>query len=165
MYKKGESQGICFVKGDDYGSLIEERVGGRLSDGDIMNECGEKVGEHRGVAYYTIGQRKGLKVAMGKPVYVREIDQKKNQIIVGEKLYQDGLIMKRVNWLMDYNRYEDKYLNVKVRHFHSGEEGKVSYIGGESFKIDFKRGVFSITRGQAAVGYFEGHIVFSGIIE
>ncbi len=162
--KKRESHEICFVLGNDYRELIKQEANDKIKTGDILDEAGYKIGEHKGIAYYTIGQRKGLNIAMAKPIYVRELKSVSNSIVVGEKPYNSSFIINNVNWLLDYDF--DKPLTVKVRYFHEGEEAilKKSNIDGE-FVVQLRQSVFAITKGQAAVFYDNDIVVCSGIIK
>ncbi len=163
--QKRESHEICFVPGNDYTHFVKDQVGAQIKGGDVVNELDEKVGEHDGIPYYTIGQRRGLNIAMGKPVYVREMDPRTNVITIGEKPYEDHCRLSQVNWLADYDLDHPIPLMVKVRHFHDGEEAVLSRIGTGELIVQFKKPVFSITKGQGAVGYLDDRVIFSGIIE
>jgi tRNA-specific 2-thiouridylase len=103
-----ESQEICFVTDDDYPRFITEwkkrtdsDPAGRISPGPILNTNGEKLGEHKGIPFYTIGQRKGLRIARGRPLYVVRIEPEENAIYVGEneELLQSSFVVKGVNWI------------------------------------------------------------------
>lgn len=163
--QKRESHEICFVPGDDYTQFLMNEVGDQIHKGDIIDsESREKVGEHSGIPFYTIGQRKGLNIAMGKPVYVREIDAENNRIVIGEKPYEDKLKINQINWLTEYDFDHKKKLLVKVRYFHQGEIAVLKKINDEEVEIHFDKPVFSVTRGQGAVGYLDDRVIFSGII-
>ncbi len=163
--QKRESHEICFVPGNDYTQFIKDQVGERVQSGDVVDESNEKVGEHSGIPYYTIGQRRGLDIAMGKPVYVREMDPVTNIITIGEKPYGDHFTLSQVNWLSSYDLDHPTPLTVKVRHFHEGEEAVLTRIDTGELVVRFKKPVFSITQGQGAVGYLGDRVIFSGIIE
>ncbi len=161
--QKRESHEICFVPGDDYSKFIEDQLGDQIKSGHIIDEEGSIVGEHNGIPYYTIGQRRGLNIAMGKPVYVREIHGSSNTIVIGDKPYEDQCEVNQLNWL-DYPDPNESLL-VKVRYFHEGEIAHITKLDNDRISIQFENPVFSITKGQAAVGYRGDQVIFSGIID
>ena len=162
--KKKESHEICFVPGDDYSQFLRDQAGDRITAGDIIDEQGQKIGSHDGIPYYTIGQRRGLNVAMGKPVYVREMDAISNTITVGDRPYDDECYLEQVNWLAPYDFENPEILQVKVRYFHEGEMATLCKTQDDRIFLKFHKPVFSVTKGQAAVGYREDRVIFSGII-
>ncbi|MDH4129181.1 MAG: tRNA 2-thiouridine(34) synthase MnmA [Spirochaetota bacterium] len=162
--QKRESHEICFVPGDDYTKFIHDEVGNKIIPGNIIDEAGKILGKHDGIPYYTIGQRRGLNIAAGKPIYARELNPETNTITVGEKPYTNSFIMKQVNWLTNYDFDNPIYISVKVRYFHDGEDAILTKHGSDEFFVQFKNPVFSVTKGQAAVGYLNDRVIFSGII-
>lgn len=189
--QKRESHEICFVPGDNYAEFLKNRIPEPIQKGKILDEQGQEMGEHEGVPFYTIGQRRGLNLALGKPVYVRELDAQNNRITIGEKPYREQLVMSQVHWLTDWNLKLP--LTVQVRVFHEGVKAWIEPIEkstettssknssssnlpkdtqsskqpflGERFLLRFETSVFSITPGQAAVGYDGDQVIFSGIID
>ena len=111
MSKKGESFEICFVPDNDYRGFLKRQVDGleeRVDGGDFMNTKGEIIGKHKGYPFYTIGQRKGLGMAFGKPMFVTEIKPDTNTVILGEEneLYRNGMTVGNVN-LMKYDNFKE----------------------------------------------------------
>ena len=160
--QKAESQDICFVTQGDYRQFFEEKKV-VANGGDIVDMAGNILGKHKGIIYYTIGQRGGLGISAKTPLYVVEIDAAKNRIVVGEKkdLYSIGLIAGEVNLLthdlpaeMEAKiRYRKKPARCSVQK----EENKL--------KIVFKEAQESITPGQAVVFYENDEVLGGGIIE
>ncbi len=164
--EKRESHEICFVPTRDYTEFLKEKVGQKIIPGDILDESGKIVGEHSGIPYYTIGQRRGLNAAFGKPVYVRKLIPETNSIVIGEKPYDQSFTMSQVNWLANYDFSHPIPLTVKVRYFHEGEQSVITKIpDSEEYSVQLENPVFSITKGQGAVFYLDNKVICSGIIE
>ncbi len=148
-----ESQEICFIPDDDYIAVIEKLAPELIKDGDITDTSGRVLGTHHGIHRYTIGQRRGLRVAMGKPYYVIRIDAGANTVTLGpkEEVMHKKLIATGVNWLTDP---PDGPLpaKVKIRYNDKGSDGTVHIRGGQ-IDIEFDQAVSAITPGQLAVFY------------
>jgi tRNA-uridine 2-sulfurtransferase len=163
-----DSQEICFVPGDDYRALLELRIPDlkeKLNNGDIVYK-GKKIGEHKGYPYYTIGQRKGLNIALGKPVYVSKIDAENNIVIVDDvgRLYKIEFIAKDIN-LMKYERLDKPMkANVKIRYKDSGAPATIEQFDDSQIKVIFDEPKKSITPGQSAVFYEGKDVIGGGII-
>ncbi len=164
-----DSQEICFVPNNDYRELLEIRVPDlkeKLGKGDIIYK-GKKIGEHKGYPYYTIGQRKGLKIALGKPVFVSKIDVGNNVIVVDDEggLYKKEFIAKEIN-LMKYEKLEKPVKsNVKIRYKDSGAPATIEQIDDSHVKVIFDEPKKSITPGQSAVFYEGDDVIGGGIIQ
>jgi tRNA-specific 2-thiouridylase len=165
LVKKSESYEICFVPDNDYRGFLKRRVDGleeEVNGGDFVLEDGTVVGKHEGYPFYTIGQRKGLGVALGYPVYVTEIQKDKNRVILGtfDELARDGMY---VNKLV-MGKYADlpERLNTitKVRYNDPGHPAVIEK-SGDTMKVFFGKGVNAIAPGQAAV-FYEGEDVVGG---
>lgn len=160
-----DSQEICFVPNNDYTKLLEIRIpeiNKDLENGDVIYK-GKVVGKHRGYPYYTIGQRKGLYIALGKPVYVSKIDAKNNIIVIDD---EDGLLstdfsVKNVNLMYCENIEEEKEVLVKVRYKDVGTMGTIRIIDNDNIKVKLFTPKKSITPGQSAV-FYEGDILIGG---
>jgi len=163
---KKDSTGICFVGKSGYADFIEKQVDkSRLLPGLLRRYPeGEVLGEHQGIHQFTYGQRKGLGLAVGDPVYVLKIDSKTNTVWLGEEkyLYSSELKVKQVNWL-DQLRDGEK-LRVKIRFQHRGALAKVVPEGGNCF-IQFDEPQRAITPGQAAVFYRGQQLLGGGWVE
>lgn len=164
-----DSQEICFVPNDNYRELLEIRVPEKMSSikcGDIVYK-GKKVGEHKGYPYYTIGQRRGLKISLGKPVYVSHIDPQNNIVYVDdlEGLFHKTFIARDIN-LMKYGRLTgDMRVLVKVRYKDSPTPAVINQIDDTHIKVSFLEPKKSITPGQSAVFYENEDVLGGGIIE
>jgi tRNA-specific 2-thiouridylase len=165
--RKKDSTGICFIGKGDYSRFIEERVGkDLLSPGEIrLHPGGNLLGRHNGIHHFTHGQRKGLGVATGTPLYVVRIDASTNTVWLGEEehLYSRTLTMTRSNWLEDV-RDGDEY-TVKIRFQHKGAPARVKARDDGRFEVEFFEPQRAITPGQAAVFYRGKQLVGGGWIE
>ena len=164
---KPDSYEICFVPDDDYRRFLKDRVDGleeEVSGGKIVDQDGNVVGEHEGYPFYTIGQRRGLDLAMGKPVYVTDINPDTNVITIGEKkdLISTTCKAREVN-LVKYDRIPEKEMEVTgaIRYNDEGAIGYVSQTGDDEIEVTFPAGREAITPGQAVVCY-EGNDVVAG---
>ncbi len=166
--EKPESMELCFVPNGNYVQFIHaysREVGKPISDaeGDIIAEDGTVLGRHTGVHNYTIGQRKGLGFATGKPVYVVAIDPEKNRIIVGEdnSLHTTFFEIENVNWISIAEPAAPMRAEAKIRHKHDPAPATVEALPGNSARITFDSPQRAITPGQAAAIY-SGAVVLAG---
>ncbi len=161
---KEESQEICFIPDDDYpGFILNWEKGRKIPQGDIVNLKGEKIGEHKGIPFYTIGQRKGLGISNRKPFYVIRIDAQKNQICVGEEkdLYGTSLKASNTNWIAFENLEKVMRCQVKIRYLHPPAWGWIRPLLGDSVMVEFDQPQKAITPGQSVV-FYEGDLVLGG---
>lgn len=165
LVNKPESYEICFVPDNDYRGFLKRRVPNleaEVSGGNFVLEDGTVIGQHEGYPFYTIGQRKGLGIALGFPAFVLEIRKETNEVVLGrdEALYKNGMQVKRLN-LMKYERLDAPIKGVvKVRYKDEGTAGTIYQEGDEIF-VHFDEGVSAIAPGQAAV-FYEGNDVIGG---
>jgi tRNA-specific 2-thiouridylase len=156
--KKEDSQEICFIPDNDYAAMLKQWCPGISQKGKILDTHGRQLGEHEGIFNYTIGQRRGLRVAMGEPVYVVQIDARTNTVVLGRKedMACRGLFADRFNWLIDPPATPFEAI-VKVRYNHAGSRATVFPLGLDlsEVRILFEQPLFAITPGQAAVVYIE----------
>ncbi len=165
LTKKSESYEICFIPDNDYRSFLKRNIKGleeQVKGGEFVLENGKVVGHHQGYPFYTIGQRKGLNIALGHPVYVTQIDPKTNRITLGtfNELERDGMYVHKIN-MIKYKKL-DTYIDTitKVRYNDAGTPA-VIYQQGNQIKAFFGENVTAITPGQAAV-FYEGNDVVAG---
>ena len=158
--EKPESMELCFVPNGNYVQFIHaysSERGAPLNDaeGEIVSEDGEVIGRHNGVHNFTIGQRKGLGFAAGKPLYVLSIDPQKNRVVVGEDeaLRQQTFEVEGVNWVSIARPLEAFRATVKIRHKHDPAPAKVEPLDETHARITFDVPQRAITPGQAAVFY------------
>ncbi len=157
---KPESQD--FFAGD-YSSLL----GKVARPGPILNKEGEILGEHRGIPFYTIGQRKGLGISSKEPLYVTAIDQGKNVIVVGpkEEVYGDELVAMELNWIAIEELSRPVDLKAKIRYLHKEAEAMVIPRDEDKVHVKFKEPQMAITPGQAVVFYDDDTVIGGGTIE
>jgi tRNA-specific 2-thiouridylase len=169
LSKKAESFEICFVPDNDYRSFLERRVDGlaeRVAGGTFIDHTGEVIGTHRGYPFYTIGQRKGLGQAFGKPMYVTEIQPDTNTVVLGEvdDLIRNGMTVGQVN-LMKYAELPSDYEALtKVRYHDRGVMSSLSQIGHDKVEVQFHANVGGVAPGQSAVFYEGDDLLGGGII-
>ncbi len=163
--KSRESQDLCFVTEGTHGDWIDLRSFDTTSGGDIVDREGNVVGQHRGIHHYTIGQRKGLGIAMGYPVYVVDIDADKNQIVIGKREFSLGreVVLKDALW-SEAALSSDARLMCQVRYNHRAAACKVVVSDDGSISAFFEEPQFAITPGQLAVFYDGERVVGSGWI-
>ena len=169
LVKKSESYEICFVPDNDYRNFLKQRVKNidkKVKKGNFIDENGNVVGKHNGYPFYTIGQRKGLGIALGYPVYVTEINKEKNEVIIGtfDELKRNGMYVDKLNF-MKYKSIDGRLNSVtKIRYNDKGNESIIEQID-DSIKVYFGDGVNAITPGQAAVFYEENDVIGGGWIK
>ncbi len=161
LHDKPDSQEVCFVPDDDYTQLLAARAPQALAPGQIVNHEGKVVGTHEGYARYTIGQRRGLRVAAGEPMYVTAIDPATATVTIGPRplLMSKRLTASRANWHADVEGTFDA--TVQIRYNHRGAPGRVTITGDETFEVAFDQPVSAVTPGQAAVVY-DGDCLLGG---
>lgn len=168
LSQKPESFEICFVPDNDYRSFLTRNVDGleeQVAGGVFVNTQGEVIGKHRGYPFFTVGQRKGLGIAMGKPVYVTEIRPETNTVVLGEMddLIRNGMRVYKLN-NMKYAQIPDGLETVtKIRHGNEGTMSKLSNKDGE-IEVEFYANVRGVAPGQSAVFYEGDDVVGGGII-
>jgi len=135
--------------------------------GPILDRQGNKLGEHRGISYYTIGQRKGLGLSRPEPLYVIDIDREKNAIIVDgkEAVYQDKLIASGVNWIAIERLGQPIEVKARIRYRHQEAEATATPLGEDRVYVKFREPQLAITPGQAVVFYWDDIVVGGGTIE
>lgn len=166
---KAESQEICFVADDDYARLVAERAPELCKAGAVVDAEGRQIGEHQGIFHYTIGQRRGLGIARGEPVYVIRLDAETNTVVLGtgEQLKQKRLAGDGVNWHVEPEPAGEFRAMVQIRYNHRGAMGTVRPVADEQGKmsrveVEFDVPVRAITPGQAAVFYDENQSIIGG---
>lgn len=165
---KPDSQDICFIPDNDHFRFLSDNASERMhGEGDFVNANGMILGKHKGIEAYTIGQRKGLNIALGHPVYVSAIDASTNTVTLSDTdVYSDEMTVNNISE-MGIKLSEiapDNEFNVRVRYAHKGELATVSLQNDGTVFVKFKKPVRAIAPGQAAVFYIDGKIMFAGTI-
>jgi tRNA-specific 2-thiouridylase len=153
-----------FISGGDYTPFFRE---GEINEGDIVNKAGKVLGRHRGIIYYTVGQRKGLGIAAPNPLYVSEIDVENNRIIVSDQseIMAKGLIAKDINLISVGNLDKPVRVEVKIRVQHKAAPALLSGLGSGRAEVIFDEPQLAITPGQSAVFYYGDIVLGGGVIE
>jgi tRNA-uridine 2-sulfurtransferase len=168
LAEKPDSQEICFVPGGDYKRFLDAYLaeqGESLPDtsGELVTTEGEVIGEHHGIHNFTVGQRKGLGVATGSPLYVIQIKGDSGQVVVGsnDDLYSSTLRAKRVNLITVEDLTEPMRVSVKIRHRHEPAPARLEKSDEDELLVTFDQPQRAITPGQAAV-FYDGDVVIGG---
>ncbi|MBZ5659548.1 MAG: tRNA 2-thiouridine(34) synthase MnmA [Acidobacteriia bacterium] len=169
--EKPESQEICFVPSGNYVKFIDAYLGERgeslpEDEGELVTTSGEVIGRHRGVHHYTLGQRKGLGVAAGRPLYVVELDRAANRVIVGDdaELRSSTCSVQNINWISMETLEAPVRAAVKIRHRHDPAAATIEPVNATSALVKFDEPQRAITPGQAAVFYSEDVVLGGGWI-
>lgn len=163
--RKRDSQDICFVPDGDYASFIEKHTGKSYKKGKFVDKEGEILGEHNGLIRYTIGQRKGLGLAAGYPVYVISKDIEKNLVVVGsnEDLMTSKLTATDFNWIIE--KPNDKIKCFAKTRYNMKEQPCSAYVENDRVVVEFDSPVRAVTSGQAVVLYDGEYVLGGGTIE
>jgi len=158
-----DSQDLCFLAGEDYRNFLQRNAAEMLKPGEIITRDGRSLGEHNGLANYTIGQRKGLGVASPVPLYVLGKNAQTNALIVGEKeeLGSNALTAHDVNWVGGEAPKEELRAEVKIRYTAKEAEALVKPVGENQVQVQFDAAQRDITAGQAAV-FYQGDVMLGG---
>ncbi len=165
-YNKADSQDLCFVQDGNYHEFIKEKTGVE-KQGDIVDINNKVLGKHEGLTKYTVGQRKGLNISVGYPLYVLEKNIDKNQLIVGNKKerLRKKFTVKNMNYIFVEESPEEFISKVKIRYSKKEESAVVTRIDKENVEVEFIKPQLDITPGQAAVFYIEDNVIGGGIID
>lgn len=151
-----ESQEICFVPDDDYVAFLRDRRAITEKPGEVVDMKGAVIGEHAGIYHYTIGQRRGLGIALHEPAYVVRLDAETNRITLGprEALMTTCLHAEKCNWLLE--GLDESFPGlIKIRYNHRGQTGRVFRLSQTHARVEFDEPVSAVTPGQAAVFYIQ----------
>ena len=167
VFDKPDSQEICFVPDNDYFRLVKKRTPDAVEPGSIVDQNGHVLGEHKGHQRYTIGQRKGLSVSLGYPIYVVDKDAATNKVVVGGKdqVAARGLIAGDANWLIDPPAGDALRCDVKIRSNSPPAAAHVRATGCDTLEVDFEEPQRAISPGQAAVCYAGEQVIGGGWID
>lgn len=160
---KPDSQEICFIPDNDYGSFIEEYADKKFEKGNFVDTSGRVIGQHKGIIHYTIGQRKGLGLSLGKPAFVVEIRPETNEVVIGsnEDVFADRLLADNLNFMSIEGIDGEMTLEAKIRYSHQPAKCQVRMKEDGIMEVIFHEPQRAITPGQAVVLY-DGNIVVGG---
>ncbi|NPV52831.1 MAG: tRNA 2-thiouridine(34) synthase MnmA [Firmicutes bacterium] len=164
---KPDSQEICFIPDNDYRRFLAERVPESVNPGPILDVHGNVLGEHRGIAFYTIGQRKGLGISAREPLYVIALDRERNAVIVGaeSEIYSRSLIAGSLNWIAFEDLSEAREAWAKIRYYTEPAHAVVTPLAAGDVEVRFAKPQRAVTPGQSCV-FYDGDVVLGGgIIE
>ncbi|HVM89581.1 MAG TPA: tRNA 2-thiouridine(34) synthase MnmA [Puia sp.] len=169
LAKKSESYEICFVPDNDYRGFLKRKVTGleeKVTGGNFIDKSGKILGKHKGYPFYTIGQRKGLEVAFGKPVYVTAINPENNTVVLGDESDLDDaeMIVSKINWMKYDGVTPGMEAITKIRYKDKGALSNV-YPEGNNLKVRFYEKAKSIAPGQSAVFYEGDDVIGGGVIQ
>lgn len=163
---KPDSQDICFVPQGDYAGFIERQAPGRVpGEGNFVSPEGTVLGRHRGITHYTVGQRRGLGLSMGHPVFVCGLRPETNEVVISDSdVYRTGLTCNQISFMGLEDLREPVRLRARVRYAHQGEWCMVRRTGQDELSALFEKPVRAITPGQAVVFYDGEYVAAGGII-
>ncbi|MBP1745148.1 MAG: thiouridylase [Firmicutes bacterium] len=167
VHNKKDSEDICFIPDKDHGGFIKRQVPGRLAEGNFVDKNGKVLGRHKGIAYYTIGQRKGLGIALGIPVFVTDIIPWRNEVVLGseEEIFKTELMAKDVNFIPFDTLEEPIEVRAKIRYAAKPSPAVIYPESGNRVRVVFAEKQRAITKGQSVVFYDGSYLVGGGVIE
>ncbi len=162
---KPDSQEICFIPDNDYAGYIERESGKTFPKGNFVDLDGNILGTHKGIIHYTIGQRKGLGLSMGSPVFVVDIRPDTNEVVIGSNLdtFHDSLDASKVNLMSVESLDGEREVTAKIRYSHKGAPCRIKMVDEDTVLCKFEEPVRAITPGQAVV-FYDGDIVLGGAV-
>lgn len=165
--EKPDSMEICFIPDKDYANFIKRSTGITVPKGNYVSKEGEILGQHQGIIHYTVGQRKGLNLAMGHPVFVTEIRPDTNEVVIGdnEDVFAPALLCSHLNAMSVPEFTEGMEVVAKIRYNHKGAPAVIKSVDGDRMLVEFREPQRAITPGQAVVFYQGDYVAGGGIIE
>lgn len=169
LAKKSESYEICFVPDNDYRGFLKRRVDGleeKVDGGWFIDKNGKRLGKHKGYPFYTIGQRKGLDIALGKPAFVTAINPETNTVVLGDEqdLEQNDMLVGKINWIKYDGITDSMEAITKIRYKDKGAFSNL-YTSDNGINVRFYENVKGIAPGQSAVFYEGNDVIGGGIIQ
>ena len=153
--KKHDSQDICFVPDGDYAAFIKEYTGKTYPPGPVLDVQGNRIGTHRGIIHYTVGQRKGLGLALGQPMYVKSTDAETNTLVLGrnEELFSHTVYAEKLNWIPGNPPEVPVEVMARVRYHGKDQPATLRFLGNGRICAEFQVPQRAVTPGQAIVFY------------
>ncbi|CUP77134.1 tRNA 2-thiouridine(34) synthase MnmA [Clostridium baratii] len=167
VHNKKDSEEICFIPDNNHGKFIKEERPNEVKPGNFVDAKGNILGQHKGIVYYTIGQRKGLGLALGKPVFVIDIRPKTNEVVIGseDNIFRTDLVAKDVNFIPFDELKGEMKVQAKVRYAAKPADAVIKPLPDGKVKVSFTEKQRAITKGQSVVFYDGEIVVGGGIIE
>ncbi len=164
---KRDSQEICFVPDNDYANFVLDNSDGVMAAGNFVDLAGNVLGRHRGIVHYTVGQRKGLGISFGQPMYVVAIRAAQNEVVLGEagSEYGSGLIARDFNKITLQSFAQATAVSVRIRHSKRASAATIVALPDGNYQIDFAAPERAVTPGQAVVVYGGDEVLGGGIID
>lgn len=161
-YKK-DSQEICFIPDNDYAGYIKRETGYIDVPGNFIDTAGNVLGRHQGIIHYTVGQRKGLGIALGRPMFVVAVKPDTNEVVLGsnDEVFGRTLYANHLNFMGEDHFEEGEAVTAKIRYSHGGAEARLHMVNADTVEVTFTEPVRAITPGQAAV-FYKGEVVVGG---
>ncbi len=164
--EKKDSQEICFIPDNDYASFVRRSSNQEIPEGNFVDREGNILGRHRGIIHYTVGQRKGLNLSMGRPVFVTEIRPETNEVVIGEAedVFSTVLKADHLNFMAVEDIRKPYSCTAKIRYAHKGAPCVVERTGEDELTCTFEEPVRAVTPGQALVLYAGEYVAGGGLI-
>jgi len=165
--QRAESQEICFIPDNNYVRFLKERIPGAFQPGPIVNEDGQVLGEHNGIIHFTVGQRRGMGISAPHPLYVLDINPRKNRVVIGpnESLYKSHLQASNLNWISKTEVIGPLSVNARIRYKHREAKANLKVLESGQVRVEFEKPQRAITPGQAVVFYDSELVIGGGTIE
>jgi len=167
VHNKKDSEEICFIPDNDHGGYIKRQKPKEVAEGNFVDKKGNVLGRHKGIPYYTIGQRKGLGIALGIPVFVTDIIPWKNEVVLGceDDIFKTELIAKDMNYILFDSLDRPMEVYAKIRYSAKPSKAMIYPLPENKVKVVFNEKQRAITKGQSVVFYDEEYLVGGGVIE
>ncbi|MDP4145399.1 MAG: tRNA 2-thiouridine(34) synthase MnmA [Bacillota bacterium] len=167
VHNKKDSEEICFIPDNDHGGYIKRKVPDKVMEGNFVDKHGKILGKHKGIVYYTIGQRKGLGIALGTPMFVTDINPWKNEVVLGSQddIFKTELIAKDINFIPFDTLTEELDVKAKIRYSAPPSDAKIIPLPDGRVKVVFNEKQRALTKGQSVVFYDDQYLVGGGIID
>lgn len=167
VHNKKDSEEICFISDNDHGGYIKRELPNKVKEGNFVDKNGKVLGRHKGIVYYTIGQRKGLGIAFGIPMYVIDIIPERNEVVLGseEDIFRNTLIAKDLNFIPFDKLEKEMKVEAKIRYSAKPAAATLIPLSDDKVKVVFDSKQRAITKGQSVVFYDNELVVGGGVIE
>lgn len=165
--RKPDSQEICFIPDDDYARFLRDNLEAPIVEGNFVDRAGNVLGKHKGIIYYTVGQRKGLGVTFGKPMYVVGVNPQRNEVVLGpdEEVFSKAFVAREVNLISFEAIAEPLRVGAKIRHTKKEAPATLIPLGGDRYRVEFDEPQRAVTPGQAVAFYIGDEVIGGGFID